>query len=443
MEYDLQSVVDESPIPSARAEMPNGEFFRQHLTIQLSHALRFRRQLAVLSIDLHNFTRLPDSLPREGLDTLLTISGRRLAAEIRDYDVGRVDGDRFLVLLSEIQDIHDVALIVERLVGALCIPIRLGAQELIPLPRVGIAVAPADGATADTLIRKAHAALNLAHDCRLGRYGFYTETMNERMLNRQVVERRLRHALANDAFEMVYQPKVALATGVTTGFEALIRWRDSELGKVSPATFVPLAEEMGLINDISRWVLKRVCAQSRDWQECGVPPLPISVNISGQDFLRSDFPDFITNVLLEHNISPQYLELEITEGVLIENLETARAMLEELRRVGVTIALDDFGTGYSSLAYLHRIPIDTVKIDRSFIENITSDWNSAAITSGVITLSHILNLNVVAEGVETEEQVELLKDQHCNEIQGGVYSMPLDAQSALRWLATERTNARR
>ncbi len=286
-----------------------------------------------------------------------------------------------------------------------------------------------------TETRPASEALNLTDDGRMHERGLHGEPVNARIIHRQAIERRLRHAIAQDAFELVYQPKVALQTGKTTGFEALIRWRDAQLGNVSPATFVPIAEELGLINQISRWVIKRVCAQSREWQECGVPPLPISVNISGQDFLRCDFPDFVTSVLLEYNISPQYLELEITEGVLIENLETARVMLEELRRVGLTIALDDFGTGYSSLAYLHRIPIDTLKIDRSFIENITNDWNSAAITSGVITLSHILNLNVVAEGVETEEQVELLKDQNCNEVQGRAYSMPLDPAAALRWMA--------
>jgi EAL domain-containing protein (putative c-di-GMP-specific phosphodiesterase class I) len=187
-------------------------------------------------------------------------------------------------------------------------------------------------------------------------------------------------------------------------------------------------------------VLNEVCRQSQRWEQAGVAPLPIAVNLSGQDFLRSDFPDFVTGVLLDHGMAPENLELEITEGVVIDNIDKAAAMLDELRRIGVSIALDDFGTGYSSLGYLHRIPIDTLKIDRSLIKNITSDWNRAAITSGVITLSHVLNLKVVAEGVETNEQVDMLKDQKCDEIQGAIYSMPMAPDAAARWVRAANAN---
>ncbi len=430
--------------------LPNAEFFTRHLSFQLHQAQRYGRQLAVLAVDLQSFERVRGLLGEEGVGALLNTAGQRIVRELRDYDVvgqadnvvaitdermvTRIEGDKFLVLLSEVSRLNHVTAIVERLIEAVAEPIEIQSSQIVPKPRVGISMFPSDGEDAESLICHAHSALECARDHGVGRYGFFAEAMNQRMAERFSLESRLRKAIAGRAFELVYQPKVSLTDGSTAGLEALLRWRDPDLGTVSPAKFVPLAEELGLINDLSRWVVQEVCAQSRRWQQAGVPPLSVSVNLSGQDFLRSDFPDFVTNVLLEHEVAPQMLELEITEGVLIENLSTAAAMLEELRRIGVSIALDDFGTGYSSLGYLHRIPIDTLKIDRSFIRNITTDWNSAAITSGVITLSHILNLNVVAEGVETREQLELLKDQNCNEVQGSIYSMPLKPDAVARWL---------
>jgi EAL domain-containing protein (putative c-di-GMP-specific phosphodiesterase class I) len=354
--------------------------------------------------------------------------------------VTRVDGDRFLLLLPEFNKIKDITAIVERLVSVLEEPISVTGQQIVPRPKVGISVYPSDGDREDILIRNAHSALEVSKDHALGRYGFFAQSMNQMIQDRSSMENRLRDAVQGEAFELLYQPKIELATGRTSGFEALLRWRDSELGAVPPARFVPLAEELGLINDISRWVLNEVCSQSRRWEQAGVAPLPIAVNLSGQDFLRSDFPDFVTGVLLDHGMAPENLELEIPEGVVIDNIDRAAAMLDELRRIGVSIALDDFGTGYSSLGYLHRIPIDTLKIDRSFIRNITSDWNSAAITSGVITLAHGLNLKVVAEGVETTEQVEMLKDQKCNEIQGAIYSMPMAPDVAARWVRAGNAN---
>jgi EAL domain-containing protein (putative c-di-GMP-specific phosphodiesterase class I)/GGDEF domain-containing protein len=433
--------------------MPNVDFFQDHLAFQICQAQRHSRQLAVLVVDLQSFESVRNLLGDAGIRNLLVSSSRRIMRELRDHDVvaqavsgsetandriiSRIDADRFIVLISEFQHIKDVSAIVERIIAVVAKPISVGEQQMVPNPKVGISLFPSDGEDAGVLIRNASSALEFSLDHQLGRYGFFAESDNKQMADRFSLETRLRQAIDDCAFELHYQPKVALESGATIGLEALIRWRDPKIGEISPARFIPLAEELGFIHELSRWVVREACLQCRRWLNEGVPTVPVAVNLSGQDFLRSDFPDFVTTVLLENEIAPQNLELEITEGVVIENLAVAAAMLEELRKIGVKIALDDFGTGYSSLSYLHRIPIDTLKIDRSFIRHITSDWNCAAITSGVITLSHILNLNVVAEGVETLEQVELLKDQNCNAVQGAVYSMPMSAEMTTEWLRTQ------
>ena len=445
----VQAQVDRLAYYDRLTDLPNNEFFRRHLEFQIRHAQRYQRQLAVLAVDLQSFERVNRLIGQAGVATLLAESGKRMVRETRDYDVvgqvpdvlpftsermiTRIDGDRFLLLLSEFSRISDITAIVERLVGVLESPIEIAGQQIVPRPKVGISVYPNDGDDEDVLIRNAHSALEFSKGHALGRYGFFAQSMNEMIHDRSSMANRLRHAIQDEAFELLYQPKIELATGRTSGFEALLRWRDAQLGVIPPAKFVPLAEELGLINGISRWVLNEVCRQSRRWAQAGVARLPISVNLSGQDFLRSDFPDFVTGVLLDHGMAPENLELEITEGEVIEDLDRAATMLQELRRIGVSIALDDFGTGYSSLGQLHRIPIDTLKIDRSFIKNITSDWNSAGIVSGITTLSHALNLKVIAEGVESDEQVQLLKGQGCDAVQGAIYSMPLSADDAASW----------
>ena len=251
------------------------------------------------------------------------------------------------------------------------------------------------------------------------------------------VENRLVQALRSDAFELYYQPKIAPGGRQTVGFEALLRWTDPYLGQVPPATFVPIAEESGLITEISAWVLRAACEQLQRWRQAGVSVVPVAVNLSARDLANPGLPEMVHSTLAKSGVEPELLELEVTEGALINDLEAAIKRLTQLQEIGVSIALDDFGTGYSSLSYLHRIPIDTLKIDRSFIRNITEDWNSAAITSSVITLSHVLNLNVVAEGVETAEQLELLMDQRCDQIQGALFSMPMNARAAGRWLGND------
>jgi len=446
----VQSQVDRLAYYDRLTNLPNNEFFRRHLEFQISHAQRYNRQLAVLAIDLQSFERIDGLLGQAGVQAMLAECGRRLVRETRDYDVvgqvpevlpitdkrmaTRIDGDRFLLLLPEFRAIKDITAIVERLLSVLEVPIEFAGQEIVTRPKVGISVYPADGDNEHRLISNANAAFRMGEGVE--RIVFFSQAVNRTVQDRSSMARRLRAALRSEAFELLYQPKIALATGRTSGFEALLRWQDAELGAIAPARLVPLAEELGLINDVSRWVLNEVCAQSRRWQNEGLAALPVAVNLSGHDLRRSDFPDFIAGLLLDHRIAPENLQLEITEAVFIDNVDTAAAMLDELRRIGVSITLDDFGTGYSSLGHLHRIPIDTLKIDRSFIRNITTDWSSAAMTSGMIQLAHTLNLNVVAEGVESDEQLDMLKDQMCNEIQGAVYSMPLVPDAAARWQRT-------
>jgi len=452
-EFELESVraeLDRLAYYDRMTDLPNYEFFRRYLSFQIRHAQRYSRRLAVLAVDLKSIGRLQSVLDADGIQHLLAESSRRMVRELRSYDVvgqapqmvplpdermlTRIEGDRFLVLLSEFRHLQDVTGIVQRLLDAVSEPMTIDGNVITPTPKVGISLYPEDGDNDDVLIKNAVSALEFAEDHRLGELGFFAESLNDKIADRLLMEARLRQAIESGAFHVLYQPKVSLADGKVTGFEALVRWDDDELGMVPPNRFVPIAEELGIVGDITRWMIRKVCTQIRDWQARGISPPVVAVNLSGQDFMRSDFANYVTEQLLEFEVPPRNLEFEITESAVIQDIETSTAVLESLRYIGVKVALDDFGTGYSSLSYLQRMPVDTVKIDRSFIKNVTSDWNSAAITSGIITLSHILSLKVVAEGVETDEQIQLLMDQSCNEVQGAYYSMPLPAAEAEVWM---------
>ena len=452
-EQELENVkaeLDRLAYYDRMTDLPNYEFFRRYLAFQLRHAERYGRRLAVLAVDLKSIGRLQSVLDAEGIQQMLAESSQRMVRELRSYDVvgqapqmvplpdermlTRIEGDRFLVLLSEFRHLKDVTGIVQRLLHAVAEPMTIDDTVITPTPKVGISLYPEDGAHDDVLIRNAVSALEFSEDHRLGELGFFAASLNDKIADRLLMETRLRKAIDAGAFNVLYQPKVSLESGKVTGFEALVRWEDDKLGRVPPDKFVPLAEELGVVADITRWMVREVCAQIRDWQGRGISPPVVAVNLSGQDFLRPDFANFVTEQLLEFEVPPRNLEFEITESAVIEDMDTSTKVLESLRYIGVKVALDDFGTGYSSLSYLQRMPVDTVKIDRSFIRNVTSDWNSAAITSGIITLSHILSLKVVAEGVETDEQIQLLMDQSCNEVQGAYYSMPLPAEEAEIWM---------
>ncbi len=452
-EFELASAraeLDRLAYYDRMTDLPNNQFFRRYLAFQIRHAERYARRLAVLAVDLKSLGRLQSVLDADGIQHLLAESSRRMVRELRSYDVvgqapqmvplpdermlTRIEGDRFLVLLSEFRHLKDVTCIVQRLLDAVSEPLAIDDTVITPTPRVGISLYPEDGAHDDVLIKNAVSALEFADGHRLGKLGFFAESLNDTIADRLRMEARLREAVETGAFHVLYQPKVSLEDGKVTGFEALVRWDDAELGVVPPDRFVPLAEELGIVGDITRWMVREVCAQIRDWQRKGISPPAVAVNLSGQDFVRPDFANYVTEQLLEFEVPPRNLEFEITESAVIQDLETSTEVLESLRYIGVKVALDDFGTGYSSLSYLQRMPVDTVKIDRSFIKNVTSDWNSAAITSGIITLSHILSLKVVAEGVETDEQIQLLMDQSCNEVQGAYYSMPLPAEEAEVWM---------
>lgn len=427
--------------------LPSGAFFERHLTYEIRHAQRYGRQLAVLALDCRPSAGM-QSLTRQIQEQLLAALAECLIHELRNHDiVGQTTnllaedralpdaaGWHLLIALSEYRHLKDVTAIAGRLVDALAVEFEVdGASHRLDT-RFGISLFPADGESQEALIRNAQAAISHSGELSLGGYTFFSDSINRLVADRAAVESRLRAALDGGAFHLLYQPRMVLDGKKTTGLEALVRWQDEELGNIAPAKFIPLAEELDLIGEVTRWVLQEACKQSRRWQDAGIQPVPIAVNLSGRDYLRSDFPDYVSGLLLDHGIAPHHLELEITESQLPEHLNTAIAVLEELRKIGVGITLDGFGKGSTLLGQLHQMPIDIVKIDRTFVRHITDDWSDAAVTAGVINLAQSLKIRVVAEGVETPEQLDLLREQGCEEAQGAAFSMPLVPEAVAPWL---------
>lgn len=448
----VQQHVDRLVYYDRVTELPNNEFFRRHVDVQVRHARRFVRQLAVLAVDLQSFDRIRRRAGETGTEGLMSLSARRIVEAIRDYDVvgqgpnvlpfgdertmTRMEGDRFLLLLPELRHIEDAARVAERVLAAVEAPIEIGGTEFLPRPKIGVSVYPADGDDAASLIRGAERALMSSSDLRGGRVQFHSEAMNDVIIDRLINEAALRRALEYGGFHLLYQPKVELATGRTTGVEALLRLVDPELGDLPPEEIVPLAEQVGLITDLTRWVLAEVCEQIRDWRQAGLPRVPVSVNVSAIDLLAPDFADYLTGLLLDHGVAPQALELEIPYRSLDAAEDGMTAMVNELRTIGVSIAVGDFGADGSALGCLDELPVDALKIDRCLIRQITRSRISTAIAAGVIAASRSLNLNVVAAGVETVEQVRLLRELDCHEVQGVAYSVPVTGEQMADWLTS-------
>ncbi|MCB1686010.1 MAG: EAL domain-containing protein [Pseudomonadales bacterium] len=443
----LQNQLDRLGYQDRLTGLPSSAFFERHLTYEIRHAQRYGRQLAVLAVDCRP---APGAVALSTVvkEALLSGMAERLVQELRNHDVigqtanliaedrssGGSDRWRLLIVLSEFKRLKDVTAIAGRLVDALADEFIVDDIVYGLEARFGISIFPADGESQEALIRNAQIAVAHVDEQKLGGFAFFSDSINRLVADRAAVEKRLRTALEGGAFHLLYQPRVDFDGEATTGLEALVRWQDEELGNIPPAKFIPLAEELDLIGEVTRWVLGEACRQSRRWQDAGIPAVPVAVNLSGRDYLRSDFPDFVSGILLDNGIAPRLLELEITESELPEHLNTAVAVLEELRKIGVGITLDGFGKESMLLGQLHQMPIDVVKIDRSFVRHITEDWSSAAVTAGVINLARSLKLRVVAEGVETTEQIELLQEQGCSEGQGAVFSMPLAPDVAQQWL---------
>ncbi len=408
--------------------LPNRRLFVDRLQVAIANAHRHTQSLAIMFLDLDLFKRINDTLGHGIGDSVLVETARRLGQCVREGDtVARLGGDEFVILLPELDHVEDAAKLAERVISLVKQPFVIDQHELYVTTSIGIAVYPDDGQTSELLLKNADTAMYRAKDLGRNSFQLYTQSMNARSFERLAMESSLRHALIRGEFALVYQGKVDLVSGRMLGVEALVRWHHPELGLVSPVEFIPLAEAMGLIGDIGAWVLKTACAQCKSWHELGLPPVRVAVNVSALQFRENDVPDLVQQALAESGLAPQYLELELTETVLMQRVEEVAAVLRELRQMGVHISIDDFGTGYSSLSYLKRMPIDALKIDRSFVNDITEDGDGAEIVSTIINLAHNLKLRAVAEGVETEEQAAFLRSKGCDEIQGFLVSRPVSA----------------
>ncbi len=415
--------------------LPNRILLAERLSRAIGLANRHGKQVALLYMDLDCFKNVNDSLGHAIGDQVLQSAAQRLMANVRDTDtVSRQGGDEFVILLSEIEHPQDAALIADKLLAAFALPQLIAGHELHISLSIGISIYPDDGVDAETLMQNADTAMYHAKSGGRKSYQFFKAAMNRNAVQRQLVESNLRRALKEGEFFLQYQPQIGFASGEMTGAEVLIRWQDPENGLVSPAQFVPIAEECGLIVPMGLWVLREVCGQVKSWLNAGLPAVPVAVNISAIEFGHKDFLEEVTRILRETGLEPKYLEFELTESVLMHNLESSSLLLHDLKAMGVKLAIDDFGTGYSSLSYLKRFPIDTLKIDQSFVRDIAVDADNANIVSAIIGMGRSLKQRVVAEGVETEDQLCFLKKQQCVEGQGFLFGRPVLAEDFARLL---------
>lgn len=408
--------------------LPNRLYLQVTLERGIANARRERRELAVMFIDLDRFKVINDTLGHHIGDGLLVEVANRLKGCVRDNDlVARLGGDEFVVVLNGEHISNASAQVANKILTRLSVPCVIHEHELYTTPSIGISLYPQDGESPDLLMKHADTAMYHAKEAGRSQYQFFTETTNRRTREHLALENSLHQALANREFLLYYQPQADVATGRLLGAEALIRWRHPERGLVAPDQFIPLAEETGLILPIGEWVLDEVCRQLQQWRDEGLPLLTIAVNLSARQFRQERLVERILAILSNADVSPRAIELEITETTIMERAESAAAVLRNLHDHGFRIAIDDFGTGYSSLGYLKRFPVDNLKIDRSFIMDIPHDSNDAAIASAVIQMAKSLGLKVVAEGVETAQQRDFLRQQGCSMFQGYWLSRPLDA----------------
>jgi diguanylate cyclase (GGDEF)-like protein/PAS domain S-box-containing protein len=420
-------------------DLPNRILLGDRLSQALLYAERQKRQVAVLFVDLDNFKFINSSLGHDIGDRLLKMIAVRLTACVRASDtVARERSDKFVIVLSDLAENDDAVQVTRKIQAAVRLPVDIDAQLIEISCCIGICLYPKDGKDAQTLMKKAEAAVARAKEQGSKTLQFFTDDLNNGGATWLTMDRCLRQALKNDELAVHYQPQLDLLSGRITGVEALLRWQSPELGMVPPSRFIPLAEETGLIIAIGEWVLRTAARQSRKWQDAGIPPLTMAVNLSPRQFWFPGISRTITEVLHDSGLEPHQLEIEITESMIMRDVENAIDMMKELKRLGVQISMDDFGTGYSSLSHLKRFPFDKLKMDISFVREMTFDPGSAAIAKTIIAMAHNLNLRVIAEGVETEGQLSSLRGHGCDEMQGYYFSRPLPPDEIEQMLREER-----
>lgn len=414
----------------ALTKLPNRALLQERIDHALHIAQRNRTQIAILFIDLDRFKVINDTLGHHAGDLLLLECASRLQACLRESDtIARQGGDEFVVLLEDFgEDVQFLTAVARKIMATLTQSFVLLGQEVFISASIGISIFPQDGHDLGTLLKNADIAMYRAKEQGKNNYQFYASDSNVHSFERLALENSLRRALERDEFVLYYQPKVDLKTDTIVGAEALVRWMHADMGMVPPAQFIPLAEETGLIVQIGEWVLREACRQNSAWRMAGLPSIAVAVNLSGGQFRNDKLPQTIASALTWSGLEPSGLELEITESMIMHNPERAAAILREFRDMGIQTSIDDFGTGYSSLGYLKRFPVNTLKVDRSFVQDVPGDLDDTAITQAIIALAHSLNLKVVAEGVETEAQLEFLRHQRCEQVQGYIYSKPLPAE---------------
>jgi diguanylate cyclase (GGDEF)-like protein/PAS domain S-box-containing protein len=409
-------------------KLPNRSLFSDRLGQSLISAQRFDRETAVILLDLDRFRFINDTLGPPVGDGILIEVAHRLNLQVRDGDtIGRRSGNEFGFVMANLGQERDAIALAQRMLDAIAIPFELGGHSVTITACIGVAVAPRDGNNIDTLMKCADAALLRAKKIGQNTFRFYSPEMDADAARRLGLEAALRHALRNDELTVYYQPQVSLDSGNMIGMEALLRWTTPDFGAVSPAEFIPIAEETGLILPIGEWVLRTSCLQARQWLDLGEANLRIAVNLSARQFRQANLAGLVSQCLAETGLPSGALELEITESALIDDLDEAIAQCRSLKELGIKISLDDFGTGYSSLAYISRFPFDKIKIDQSFVRDITENPANAAIATAAVVMAHSLNLAVLAEGVETEAQASFLRSRRCDSMQGYLFSRPLPA----------------
>jgi diguanylate cyclase (GGDEF)-like protein len=410
--------------------LPNRASFTEHLSEALRRVKRGQRLLALMFVDLDQFKRVNDSLGHDAGDRLLRVVAERIRRCVRETDLlFRMGGDEFTVILEDVHGPEEAAMVSQRVLEAVREPLQLLHHELSVTVSVGIAMYPRDDAGGERLVKSADTAMYRAKELGRNRYAFFAPEMNERVESQLLMEAALRRALKNGEFRLHYQPRVSAATGRVTGVEALLRWAQPGAGLVEPARFIPALEETGLIVPVGAWVLAEACRQAAQWRREGLGPLRVSVNLSSRQFRSDTLAGTVSSALQASGLDAQHLEVELTESLLVENTEQAMEVMGRLKAIGVAISIDDFGTGYSSLGYLKRFPIDSLKIDRSFVRDLANSRKDAAIVEAIAALAQNLGIGLVAEGVEEPHQAEFLRARYCTELQGYLFGRPMPAEA--------------